>query len=89
MRRPLYHWALLLTALAIPLSDRSPWCWPWWAFRSCSTVKSLPRIEWLYGTVAALWRGLLLPLAEPTDSPIELIGGRDRSRPSGSGGWAS
>ena len=52
--RPLYHWAVLLTCLAVPLSDRSFVVLALVALSFLLTVKSLPRVEWLYGTVAAL-----------------------------------
>jgi hypothetical protein len=52
--RPLFHWAVLLTCLAVPLSDRSFVVLALVAVSFLLTVKSLPRIEWLYGAVAAL-----------------------------------
>ncbi len=52
--RPLYHWAVLLTCLAVPLSDRSSVVLALVGLSFLLTVKSLPRAEWLYGTVAAL-----------------------------------
>ena len=52
--RPLYHWAVLLTCLAVPLSDRSFVVLALVSVSFLMTVKSLPRAEWLYGTVAAL-----------------------------------
>ena len=52
--QPLYHWAVLLTCLAVPLSDRSFLVLALVAISSLLTVKSLPRVEWLYGTIAAL-----------------------------------
>ena len=52
--RPLYHWAVLLTCLAVPLSDRSFVVLALVSVSFLMTVKSLPRVEWLYGTVAAL-----------------------------------
>src|SRR5262249_3209345 len=52
--RPLYHWALVLTGLGILLADRSPVTMVLVAVSFLLMVKSLPRVEWLYGTVAAL-----------------------------------
>jgi len=48
---PLYHWSVLLTALAVPLSDRSPVVLALVGLSFLLAVKSLPRTEWLYGTV--------------------------------------
>ncbi|MGO9913696.1 MAG: hypothetical protein ACLQIB_03135 [Isosphaeraceae bacterium] len=50
---PLFHWALFLTALAILLCDRSPLVLLLIGASFLLTVKSLPRAEWLYGTIAA------------------------------------
>jgi len=55
--RPLYHSALVLTALAVPLSDRSVVVLVLVGLSFLLTVKSLPRAEWLYGTVAAWLAG--------------------------------
>ena len=52
--RPLFQWAVLLTGVAVPLADRSPVVLALVAVSFLLTVKSLPRAEWLYGTVAAL-----------------------------------
>jgi tetratricopeptide (TPR) repeat protein len=68
--RPLYHWAVFLTALAVPLSDRSFVVLALVAVSFLLTVKSLPRAEWVYAAIAALtsacyfrWLGQSPPLA--------------------------
>ncbi len=52
--RPLFHWAVLLTGVAVLLSDRSSVVLALVGVSFLLTVKSLPREHWLYGTVAAL-----------------------------------
>jgi len=52
--RPLYHSAVLLTVLAVPLADRSSVVLALVSVSALLTVKSLPRTEWLYGATAAL-----------------------------------
>ncbi len=52
--RPFYHWGVFLTAAAVLLSDRSSLVLGLAAVSFLLTVKSLPRAEWLYGSVAAL-----------------------------------
>ena len=52
--RPLFHSAVLLTVLAVPLADRSSVVLALVSLSALLTVKSLPRTEWLYGAIAAL-----------------------------------
>ncbi len=51
---PLDHWAIVLTGVAVLLSDRSPLVLALVAISFLLMVKSRPRVEWLYGTVLAL-----------------------------------
>ena len=51
---PLYHWAVLLTGVAVLLSDRSSIVLALVSLSFLLTVKSLPGADWLYGAVAAL-----------------------------------
>ena len=51
---PLDHWAIVLTGVAILLSDRSPLVLGLVGLAFLLMVKGRPRVEWLYGTVAAL-----------------------------------
>jgi len=69
---PLYHWSLFLTALAIPLSDRSPVVLAMVGLSFLLAVKSLPRTEWLYGTVASVGAAGYFRWFSQV-SPIELI----------------
>jgi tetratricopeptide (TPR) repeat protein len=52
--RPLFHWALVLTAMAVPLCDRSSVTLALVGVSFLVAVKGLPRTLWLYGAVAAL-----------------------------------
>jgi tetratricopeptide (TPR) repeat protein len=52
--RPLDHWAVLMTALAVVLSAHSSLTLALVAISCLVAVKGLPRAEWLYGVVAAL-----------------------------------
>ena len=65
---------MFLTAAAVLLSDRSSLVLGLVAVSFLLTVKSLPRVEWLYGTVAALLAALLFPVAWPTAPRLELMG---------------
>ena len=71
--RPLYHSAVFLTVLAIPLADRSSAVLALVSLSALLTVKSLPRTEWLYGSIAALLAACYLRWL-PDASRIELIG---------------
>ncbi|MFI5459899.1 MAG: tetratricopeptide repeat protein [Isosphaerales bacterium] len=71
--RPLFHSALLLTSLAVPLSDRSFVVLALVGVSFLLTVKSLPRAEWLYATVAALGAACYFRWLSQL-SRIELIG---------------
>ena len=51
---PLYHATVAMTALGITLSDRSAAVLALAALAFLLTVKSLPRVEWLYAVVACL-----------------------------------
>ncbi|HKI20079.1 MAG TPA: hypothetical protein VKA15_19475, partial [Isosphaeraceae bacterium] len=70
---PFDHWAIVLTGVAVLLSDRSPLVLALVGISFLLMVKSRPRVEWLYGTVAALgaacYFGWLSSL-----SPVGLIG---------------
>jgi tetratricopeptide (TPR) repeat protein len=50
--RPLCHWAVFMTALAVVLCARSPLTLALVAVSLLLATKGLPRREWLYGTVA-------------------------------------
>ena len=52
--RPLYHWALFLTVLAVPLCDRSSVTLALVGVSFLLAVRCLPRTLWLYGSVAAV-----------------------------------
>jgi tetratricopeptide (TPR) repeat protein len=52
--RPQYHWALLLTVLAVLLCDRSSVTLALVGVSFLLAVKGVPRTYWLYGSVAAL-----------------------------------
>jgi len=71
--RPLDHAALFLTALAVPLADRSAVVLALVGVSFVLTVKSLPRIEWLYGAVASLSAACYFAWLAPLP-PIGLIG---------------
>ena len=59
--------------LAVPLADRSSAVLALVSLSAFLTVKSLPRTEWLYGSIAALLARLLHAVAADV-SRIELIG---------------
>ncbi len=69
---PLYNSSLLLTALAIPLADRSPVVLALVGLSFLLAVKSRPRIEWVYAAIGSL--GAAAYLRWLSHSPrIELI----------------
>jgi tetratricopeptide (TPR) repeat protein len=51
---PLDHWAIVLTGVAVLLSDRSSLVLALVGLSFLLMVKGRPHVEWLYGTVAAL-----------------------------------
>ena len=52
--RPLCHWAVFMTGLAVLLAYHSSLTFALVAVSCLLAVKGLPRAEWLYGTAAAL-----------------------------------
>jgi hypothetical protein len=71
--RPLYHWNVVLACAAALLSDRSLLVLSLVAVSFLLNVKSLPRAEWLYGTIAALLAAFYFRWLTEV-SPIELVG---------------
>ena len=61
MRRPLFHWALILTVIAIPPAFRSPVTMGLVAVSFLLTVKSLPAAGWIYPAVASMAAALYFP----------------------------
>ena len=85
--RPLFHSAVLLTVLAIPLADRSSLVLALVSLSALLTVKSLPRTEWLYGATAALLAACYVRwLSGVTSHRIDRIGNRRRVWAVGRGG---
>jgi hypothetical protein len=71
--RPLFHWAVLLTTLAVLLSDQSSLVLALVGLSFLVTIKTLPRTEWLYASVFALVAAIYLRWLGDV-SRIELIG---------------
>jgi hypothetical protein len=85
--RPLYHWAVFLTGVAVLLSDRSSVVLALVSLSFLLTVKSLPGSDWLYGTVAAYSPRVTSDGSANCHASSSSVA--RRSRRSCSGAWAS